>query len=120
MTTIYRTDAEREQAIELRRLLIRLQNGEGEDRPLGADIVNAIGAPAELGDPTGCLDCALHLADYLKFSRIETLAWAVHTLRDKVRQGWKPADGISHADAARTITCIVVKCQIARLEGSPV
>lgn len=120
MTAIFRTDAERAQAIELRRLLMRLQNGDGEDRPLGADIVTTIGAPAELGDPTGCLDCALHLAAYLRFNRIETLAWAVHTLRDKVRDGWKTAEAITHADAARTITAIVVKGQIARLEGTPV
>lgn len=120
MTAIFRTEADRMQAIELRRLLLRLQNGEGEDRPLGADIVTAIGAPAALGDPTGCLDCALYLADYLKMPRIEALAWSIKTLRDRVREGWKAPEDISHADAARALTIIVVKGQIARLEGAPV
>lgn len=119
MTAIFRTATDRAQAIELRRLLLRLQNGDGEDRPLGADVVTAIGAPAELGDPTGCLDCAMHLADYLQFSRMEALAWAVKVLRDRVRDGWKAAGDITHADAARAITTIIVKGQIARLEGTP-
>lgn len=120
MTAIFGNDKDRAQAIELRRLMMRLQNGDGEDRPLGADIVTAIGAPAEIGDPTGCIDCALHLADYLKMNRIEALAFATKNLRDRVRVGWKSAATISTADAARAITAIVVKGQIARLEGTPV
>lgn len=119
MTAIFSTDDQRAQAIELRRLLIRLQNGEGEDRPLGADIVGAIGAPATLGDPTGCLDCALYLADYLKMSRVDTLASAIMDLRTRVRGGWKAAADITNSDAARAITRIVVRGQIARLEGPP-
>ena len=120
MTAIFRTERERRQAIELRRLLIRLQNGEGEDRPLGADIVAAVGAPAEIGDPTGCLDCALYLADFLRAPRIDVLAVTTNALRERVRGGWKSAQEISVADAARAMTTIVVKAQIAKLEGAPV
>lgn len=120
MTAIFSKDGDRAQAIELRRLLIRLQNGDGEDRPLGADIMAAIGAPAEMGDPTGCIDCALYLADFLKFERLEALAWATTNLRDRVRGGWKSVNAIAPADAARAITAIVLKGQIARLERAPI
>lgn len=120
MTAVFTTDDQRAQAIELRRLLIRLQNGDGEDRALGADIVNAAGAPATLGDPTGCLDCALYLADHFKMNQVDTLARAVINLRERVREGWKKAGEISNSDAARAITVIVVRTQIAKLEGQPV
>ena len=38
-------DALRAQAVEVRRLLLRLENGDGEDRDLGADILLAVDAP---------------------------------------------------------------------------
>lgn len=120
MTAIFRTEKDRAAAVELRRLLIRLQNGEGEDRPLGADIVAAVGAPPEIGDPTGCLDCALYLADFLRVPRIDVLAVTTKTLRDRVRDGWKSAHAITVPDAARALTTIVIKGQIAKLEGPPV
>lgn len=120
MSAIFGKDSDRAQAAELRRLLIRLQNGDGEDRPLGADIVTMVGAPAEIGDPTGCLDCALYLAEFLKFERLEAIAWATNRLKDRVRGGWKAAGEITNEDAARAVTCVVLKGQIARLERAPI
>ncbi len=65
-------------------------------------------------------DCAFYLADYLRFDRMEALAWTVTTLRDRVRGGWKCAEEINNADAARAMTCVLLKGKIAQLEGAPV
>jgi len=119
MTAMFRTDADRSLAIELRRLLIRLQNGDGEDPALGADIREAFALPHTIGDPAGCIDCSLWLADHLKIDRMEALAWATNNLRDRCRDGWKTANEITNADAARAITAILLKAKIARLEGTP-
>lgn len=119
MTAMFRTDADRTLAIELRRLLMRLQNGDGEDPGLGADIREAFVLPHTMGDPAGCIDCSLSLADFLKFNRVEALAWATNNLRDRVRSGWKTAHEITNADAARAITAILLKGKIAQLEGTP-
>lgn len=119
MTAMFRPEKDRALAIELRRLLIRLQNGDGEDPALGADIREAFALSHTIGDPAGCIDCALWLADHLRFDRMEALAWATNTLRDRVRGGWKSANEITNADAARAITAILLKGKIAQLEGTP-
>lgn len=120
MTALFRTDDDRKLAIELRRLMMRLQAGEGEDRELGADILEAFVLPHTIGDPTGCLDCAFYLADFLKMGRIEALAWATHGLKERVRDGWKSANEITNADAARAMTAVLLKARIAQLEGAPI
>jgi hypothetical protein len=119
MTVMFRTDTDRALAIELRRLLMRLQNGDGEDPGLGADIREAFELPHTMGDPIGCIDCALWLADHLKASRVEALDCATGALKERCRDGWKSADQITHADAARAITGILLKGKIAKLEGTP-
>lgn len=120
MTRVFKTDAERERAEHFRALLARLSAGDGEDRTLGADIVEACGvAPAEFGDPTACIDCAIALTDILSFQRIEILTAAIHGLRQRCREGWKPLQNITAADTARAITTLIVRGEIARLEGMP-
>lgn len=119
MTAMFRTEEDRSLAIELRRLLIRLQNGEGEDPGLGADIREAFALSHTIGDPIGCIDCALWLADFLKTSRVEALDCATNNLRVRCREGWKTANEITNADAARAITAILLKGKIAQLEGTP-
>lgn len=120
MTAIFRTDEARSSAAELRRLLIRLLNGEGEDRDLGADVREALGVPSEAGDPTGCMDCAYALVKAMRIDWLETFERVKMNLRDRARTGWNPPDGVTNADVARAITIVVVKCEIARLEGTPV
>ena len=119
MTGLFATDVQRACAADLRRLLKRLEGGEGEDRALGADIVNALDAPPMIGDPTGCIDCALHLADALKQDGVDVLASAVVDLRQRVLSGWKRGGEITTADAARAISAIVLRVYIAKLEKAP-
>jgi hypothetical protein len=114
------TDAQRAQAVALRRLLIRLENGEGEDRALGADILNALDAPTLIGDPTGCMDCAFNLAEWLCQPRSDVLNRATVRLRDRVViDGWKSAETISAADVARAMTMIILRVHLATLERAP-
>lgn len=120
MTAIFGTDKDRAQAIELRRLLTRLQNGEGEDPALGADIREVFALPHTIGDPVGCIDCSLWLAKHLGGDIRDALDGAMTYLRSRVREGWKCAGEITHADTARAITAITLKCKIAKLEGTPV
>lgn len=120
MTAMFRSDADRALAIDLRRLLMRLQNGDGEDPCLGADIREAFALPHTLGDPVGCLDCAAYLARHLKVDIVVASAWAGKNLLERMRDGWQPAGReISHVDLARAITAILLKGKIAQLEGTP-
>lgn len=120
MADLFATHQQRARAAELRRLLIRLENGDGEDVDLGDAILNAIAAPFTILNPTGCLNDALHLADYLKMSRVELLARATIVLRNRVLDGWKSAGVITQADVSRAMLAIMVRIQLATLERAPV
>lgn len=119
MADFFTTDKQRAKAAELRRLLIRLENGEGEDGTLGDAILNALAAPLTILDPTGCMDDVLHLADFIGQPRSDLLARATAMLRDKVRDGWKPAGVITQADVSRAMLTIMIRVQLATLERAP-
>lgn len=117
---LHSNDNEREQARQLRSLLVLLDGDiAGDDHALGADILNALDAPIGIGDPVMCMDCALHLADWMKQPQLDVLNAATAWLRDKVRTGWKKPEAISGADAARAITTVLLRVQLANLERAP-
>lgn len=116
---LFTTDAARAQAIDLRRLLLRLENSDAADSSLGDEILTALNAPAGIGDPTDCMDCAADLADWLRQPRLDVIAQATNALRERVRRGWKCAAEISAADAARAMTVILLRVQLAKLERAP-
>jgi len=117
---IHTPDALRTQAAEVRRLLIRLENGDGADRALGQDILLAVDAPLTIGDPTGELDSAYHLASYLKQPTLTLHVRCGHVVRSRIdRGGWKSADQVTNADIARATTAIVLRVHLANLERAP-
>jgi hypothetical protein len=116
---LFTSDDQRARAIEVRRLLLRLENGEGEDRNLGADILNAIDAPTLIGDVTGCMDCAYHLARHLGQSTLNLHVRVGFKMRERVDCGWKSAAEVTGADVARAMTAIVLKVHLAQLERAP-
>ena len=116
---LFTSEAARAQAIEVRRVLLRLQNGDGEDRGLGADVLNAVEAPTTIGDVTGCVDCAYDLARFLKQSTLNLHVRCGLKIRDRINEGWKLADQVTNADMARTMTIIVLRVHLANLERAP-
>lgn len=117
---LFTPDDQRARAVEVRRLMLRLENGEGEDRNLGADILDAILAPPTIGDVTGCVDCAYHLAKHLGQSTLNLHLRVGIEMRERVECGQKSAGEISVADVARAMTAIVLKVYLAKLERAPV
>lgn len=115
----YSNDNEREQARTLRSLLVLLEGCAGDNSALGPDILNALDAPIGIGDPVTCMDCALHLADWMKQPQLDVLNSATAWLREKVRAGWKKPEAIGGADAARAITTVLLRVQLANLERAP-
>ena len=121
VTALFTTDGKREQAGALRLLLTRIENGAGEDRVLASDVLDALDAPVLIGDVTGFVDSALHLAEFLKQDRLDALSGALRCIFERIRRGgWKTSGDVSHADAARAITGLVLRVHIAKLEGAPV
>jgi hypothetical protein len=116
---LFTSDEQRARAIEVRRLLLRLENGEGEDRGLGADVLDALAAPAEIGDVTGCMDCAYHLARHLGQSTLNLHVRVGFKMRERVDGGWKSAAAVTGADVARATTAIVLKVYLVKLERAP-
>lgn len=113
-------DALRAQAVEIRRLLLRLENGDGEDRDLGADILLAVDAPMTIGDPTGQMDSAYHLASFLKQPTLNLHVRCGQRVRSRIEAGnWKTVDAVTNADIARQTTIIVLKVHLANLERAP-
>lgn len=118
-TRIHSTDAQRAKAAQIKRLLIRVQNGDGEDRSLGADILDALEVPTQTLCPVSFMDGAAELAGFLKYERMEICKAATTLLRDRVTGGWKEGREISSADLARAMTTILLKLQLAKLERAP-
>ncbi|GAA3849494.1 hypothetical protein AFIC_001023 [[Pseudomonas] carboxydohydrogena] len=118
-TRIHTTDAQRTKAAAVRRLLIRLENGDGEDRTLGADILDALDVPAQTLCPVSFMDGAAALAGFLGFQRMDICNAAAKALRERVLGGWKDGKSITAADLARAMTIILLKLQLAKLERAP-
>lgn len=116
---LYQTAAERDLAAVLRLLLDRVEGGQGEDRDLGLDIVDALGLPRTIGDPTSCIDCALAVADELRQCRVDALAAGWTTLRGQITAGKIRKPEVGSDDFARTILSVVLRVHIARLEACP-
>ena len=116
---LFTPEAARLQAIEVRRVLLRLQNGDGEDRDLGADVLNAVEAPPTIGDVTGCLDCAYHLAKHLKQSTLNLHVRCGVDIRKRIDEGWKTVDAVTNADIARATTITILRVHLANLERAP-
>lgn len=121
MVSLFASDRHIARANALRPLLARLEAATGEDRVLGADILNALGAPMLIGDATGSMDSAFNLAAWLRCARGDLLHRAAIQIKVRVaRGGWKQADQVCSADVARTMTLIVLRVELAKLERSPV
>lgn len=118
-TRIHMTDAQRAAAADVRRLLVRLQNGEGEDRALGADILNALDAPSLTLCPVSFMDGAAQLTGLLGYPRTEICNAAAKVLRERVLTGWKDGRDITAADLARAMTTVLLKLHLAKLERAP-
>lgn len=116
---LFTPEASRLQAIEVRRVLLRLTNGDGEDRQLGADVLEAVEAPPTIGDVTGCFDCAWALAEELKQSTLNLHVRTGFEVRKRIDEGWKSADKVTNADIARAMTVIVLRTHLANLERAP-
>lgn len=116
---IFTSDIQRAHAADVRRLLIRVENGVGEDRALGADILEITGAPAMIGDPIGCIDCALYLVEFLEQDRLIAIERVSKNLAGRVRAGWKTTDAISISDVARAICALALKVYLGRMERAP-
>jgi hypothetical protein len=112
---LHQTDAERERAAELRKLLARVEAGRGEDRPLGADILNALDAPTLIGDPTACLDCTLNLAQAIGQDMLEVLGAAMRYAVAMAKEG----KTITVEDVARIACSIALRVHVAKIEGAP-
>lgn len=106
--TMFATDQQRRLAIQVNSLIARLEAAHGEDRGLGADIVETIGAPTTIGDPTSSIDCVLHLAEHLKQSSTRLL-WKVQQI--------KPEPQPSHL--ARIMCARVLIIHLATLMKAP-
>ena len=119
MTRLHSNDNEREQARQLRCLLVRLEDGWETDQTVGIDILYALDAPSAIGDPILNMDCAVHLAKWMRQPVDSVLNAATAALRNKVRGGWKNSGSISNADVARSITGVLVRVCLAKLEGAP-
>lgn len=116
---LHQTTAEHDLAALLRGLLAIVEAGQGEDRGLGVDVVDALGLPRTIGDPTSCIDCALAVADELKQCRADTLGAAWTTLRNLIVMGKIRKAEVGGEDFARTILSVVLRVHIARLEACP-
>jgi hypothetical protein len=120
MNRLHSNDNEREQARQLRSLLLLIDGDtSGADHALGADILNALDAPIGIGDPVTCMDCAIHLANWMKQPQFEVLQSATAWLRERVRGGWKCSNDIDGPDVARAITAVLLKVKLANLERAP-
>lgn len=120
-TRLFTSDAARSRAADIRRLMIRLENGDGADRALGQDILLAVDAPLTMGDPTGELDSAYHLATFLKQPTLDLHVRCGRAVRERIaRGGWKAPDLVTNADIARATTIIVLRVHLANLERAPV
>ena len=121
MVRLHASDRQITKANALRPLLARLERTTGEDRVLGADILNVLGAPMMIGDATGSMDSAFNLAAWLRCARGDLLHRAAIQIRERcARGGWKQADQVCGADVARTMTLIVLRVELAKLERSPI
>lgn len=119
MSDLFATDKQRARAAELRRLLLRLDNGDGADRDLGDAIMNAVAAPMTILDPTASMEDALALARFLGHSQAEILSCATVGLKRRVLGGWKSAEVIVQADVARAMLAIILRVELANLERAP-
>lgn len=108
MTPLFTSDKQREHAADLKRLIARLEAGHGPDRQLGADILEAVAAPATMGDPTASVDCCLHLAEFLKQSAVRSLG--------KTQQSHPNADP---RHIARLMCAKVLIIHLAHVERKP-
>lgn len=116
---VFATDRDRTRAAALRRLLMRVENGRGEDRGLSADILEEIGAATLVGDPVSFIQSALYCARVLRQSPFDALRVAVDRLRMLVRQGGVSPEEITESDVARAVCAVVLRTEIANLERAP-
>lgn len=107
--SLFTTDAKREQAAAIALLLARIDGGQGEDRILGADIVDTVDAPRSLGNPVGQVDAALALATWLKQ---DPIAVVTSVLREKSAE-------CSHNRLARKLCATILRVHLANLERAP-
>lgn len=116
---IFASDMQRAHAAEIRRLLIRVENGDGDDRALGADILETTGAPMTIGSPIGCLDCVYDFVQFLEQDSFALLDRAKRILADRVRAGWKSEAQITTSDIARVMCALALKVYLGRMERAP-
>ncbi len=107
--TLHTTDAQRDEAAAIKLLLVRLDAGQGEDRALGADVVDAVDAPRTIGDPTAQIDASFALARWLDQNPVVITA---SVLRDKRPQ-------CTDRQLARMLCTTILRVHLANLERAP-
>lgn len=117
--SVFTTDEQRAIAKALRLLLQQIEGQRGEDAALGADILDAVGAPTTIGCPIGTTDGALNLAGWLKQDRLDALIAGMRVVIDAIKRGDKCNMLIQAHDIARAITAVAIRVHIAKLEGAP-
>lgn len=106
--TMFTSDRDRDLAGSVKLLIGRLEAGRGADRALGADILEAVGARATMGDPTDSVDCVLHLAEFLGQASVRALS--------KTQQKHPLA---SPGEIARLMCATVLIIHLAKIERAP-
>lgn len=106
---LHSTDTQIAQAVTLKLLHARLETGHGEDRGLGADILDAVDAPRTIGNPCSGVDAGLALAGWLGQQPAEVAASVF---------GRKTA-ACSADQLARMLCAAVLRVHIANLERPP-
>lgn len=106
---MFTTDMQRDHAAAVKLLLGRIETGRGEDRILGADIVDALDAPRSIGNPTCEFDAAFRLATWL---RQDPVAVTASVFREK-----KPV--CTRDQLARLLCATILRVHLANLERAP-
>lgn len=116
---VFTPDATRDAAAELKLLLARVDAGDKNPK-LGADILEAAGAPMLIGDPTAFFSSAINLAEHLGQRCHDLLKACTEETKRRVRAGELAHSEITEADVARIACWIALKVHIAKLERAPV
>lgn len=116
MAAIFTTDTDKARVEAAQALLARVTSDGGADISLGSEIVDALGAPAIIGDPTSSVDAALWLADWIGQDRAAVMQAASEDRKRRVATG---ADLGCDSDPARIVCAMVLRLHIADLDRRP-
>lgn len=107
--TLFATDAQRDLAAAIKVLLARIEIGHGEDRALGADIIDVVDAPRSIGNPTWEFDAAFTLATWLQQDPVAVVS---SVFREKQSR-------CTRDQLARMLCATILRVHLANLERAP-